>query len=380
MEEERNKLEEEKLNRTEGAANFREPSNSLAPVQSREEYKEDNPFKARNSNKIHVRSTISLKKPGRKLQNEDSQYMAELCCKLRASFLLYISMILLSFLIKKFEYIRPLLNDLRILMTQTNEKATGSFSGDKPNGIFDNNIQSLANIQIYLKNLKEIANSLLSKVEAAQRGPTRPINPDYSDDEDANDPFLRNFRSEPDLTDETKEKLKKQAEVSKAKEEVQRKMDQFMILWMRQIVIYNTHYVLHLALTNSNMTSILDVRPSIIKASNIRYALLSLMNPRLQSIHQVNNFKSMKRVLDNIVTYFFHNFITTPERALISADLQKVRSSQARMPACNVLKFSNFFESTEEFKKFFNFMDLSYYMSNVIELEMSLVRHTAKEY
>ena len=42
--------------------------------------------------------------------------MAELWWKLRTSFLLYVSMILLAYLIKKFEYIRPLLHDMRVML------------------------------------------------------------------------------------------------------------------------------------------------------------------------------------------------------------------------------------------------------------------------
>ena len=60
-------------------------------------------------------------------------------------------------------------------------------------------------------------------------------------------------------------------------------MKVFLIMWLRQIVIYNTHYVLHLAITNSTIASILDLKPSIVKAKSIKYALVSLINPRMHS-------------------------------------------------------------------------------------------------
>lgn len=93
---------------------FREPSNSLRlPHNSSEETKR---FSKTKDNRIQVRSTISMKKPGQNIGNQNTQYMAELCCKLRTSFLLYVSMILLAYLIKKFEYIRPLLHDMRVML------------------------------------------------------------------------------------------------------------------------------------------------------------------------------------------------------------------------------------------------------------------------
>ena len=205
------------------------------------------------------------------------------------------------------------------------------------------------------------------------------LNPEYSDEEDANDPFLRNFRRNNE-DEELKEKRKKMEEYEKSSEELRRKMKQFLTLWLRQIVIYSTHYVLHLSMTNHNMTSLLDVKPSIVKATNIKYALLSLMNPRLQSFHQVNNFKSMKRILDNIVTYFFQNFMTVKERGLVSYDLSKLSMSANRLSVCKNIDFNDFFDSEEEFKKFYEYMDMSYYIANVREYDLSLLKQDNKDY
>lgn len=323
--------EEEKDKIFELAEDARKPSNTVLANTFNNSLRKDSGslIKKSSRSKIQVRSTISIKKPGKALKNENSQYMAELCCKLRASYLLHISMILLSFLIKKFEYIRPLLNDLRNLMTYASEKALGTVKKDDEHCSFTNNLQALANIQIYLKNLKEISNSLLSK--AKKKGDDDKIlNPEYSDEDDANDPFLRNFKTTND-DDELTKKKKVEEERLETAEKLQKKFDEFMILWLRQIVIYNTHYVLHLALANQNMMSTLDVKPSIVKACNIKYALISLINPRLQAFQQVNNFKSMKRVLDNIVSYFFQNFLSLKERGMIVEDLKRVLNNPTKM-------------------------------------------------
>jgi hypothetical protein len=104
------------------------------------------------------------------------------------------------------------------------------------------------------------------------------------------------------------------------------------------------------------------------------------MNPRLQAFKQTNNFKSMKRVLDNIVTYFFQNFLTLKDRGMIGEDLTKIRNNLVKIQSLKHLKFDQFFESNEEFKKFCSFMDMNYYISNVSELELSLVSSSHKDY
>ena len=326
------------------------------------------------SNKIKVRDTVAMKKPGKKLRNEDSQHMAELWCKIRASFLLHISMILLSYLIKKFEFIRPLLYDLRSLLFSGNETATDDMVYIDSQKEADKNRQSLANIQIYLKNLKEIATSLLSKAESKEEKKQKLEDESDSDD----DLFMKNFKKHDSDDDEYKEKKRKEEERIKRNEEQKIRIEEFMIIWLRQVIIYNTHFILNTALANQNMMSILDVRPSIIKATSIKYSLVSLINPRLQALQQVNNFKSMKRVIDNIATYFFQNFISTSERAMITEDLAKVHNNLMKMESLKHLNFKNFFESNQEFKEFCSFMDLNYYISNICELELSLIYHTNK--
>ena len=177
-----------------------------------------------------------------------------------------------------------------------------------------------------------------------------------------------------------KKKEEEEEEENKIQDKLNKKMRVFLIMWLQQIVIYNAHYVLHLAITNSNIASILDLKPSIVKATSIKYALVSLINPRMHSQQQVNNFKSMKRILDNNLTYFFENFLTSKERAYIWEDLSRLRSNGIKMNEMKFLKFNLFFENNDEFKKFYSFMDLNYYIGNVLEWEMSLMKYTNKEY
>ena len=257
-------------------------------------------------------------------------------------------MILLSYLIKKFEFIRPLLNDLRTLLHSGNETATNELYFRDSQKEANEKRQSLANIQIYLKNLKEIATSSLAKAEKKEEKKQK-----LEDDSDSDDDlFMKNFKKHDSDDDEYKEKKRKEEERIKRDEEQKIRIEEFLIIWLRQVIIYNTHFVLNHALTNQNMMDLLDVRPSIIKATSIKYSLVSLINPRLQALQQVNNFKSMKRVIDNIATYFFHNFVSTSERAMVAEDLAKVRNNLVKMESLKHLNFKKFFESNQEFKEF----------------------------
>ena len=182
-----------------------------------------------------------------------------------------------------------------------------------------------------------------------------------------------------------KEELKEQdielaIEKQKQKREMSKKFNVFMILWLRQIVVYNTYFVFHLKLTDSYMDSILDIRPSIVKATSIKYALVSLLNPRMRSAKQLRNINSMRRILDNNLTYFFENFLSWKERALACRDLNNLIINHMKINQLKYLNLQPFFESNKEFKKFYSFMDLDYYIENVWDHEFTLMKHSNKDY
>ena len=93
-------------------------------------------------------------------------------------------MISLSYLIKKLEFIRPLLNDLRTLLHSGNETATNELYFKDSQKEADENRQSLANIQIYLKNLKEIAPFSLAKAESKEKKKQKLEDDDSDSDDD----------------------------------------------------------------------------------------------------------------------------------------------------------------------------------------------------
>ena len=89
-------------------------SHSLIPsfVLSSDNNKSESRNDLNKNGKVSSQSSFSSKQSEVVLKSEDPKLVAEVWCKLRASFLLYSWMILLSFVMKKFEYIRPLLVDI----------------------------------------------------------------------------------------------------------------------------------------------------------------------------------------------------------------------------------------------------------------------------
>ena len=175
---------------------------------------------------------------------------------------------------------------------------------------------SLVRIKLYLKRLKKIA--YLMFIAAKNKKLTKKIS--EVKDTDSDDQFYHKIKKE-----EKKEEIKFIEEEQKQRDEMKRKTNVFMILWLRQIVIYNTYYVFHQKLTDLYIDSILDIRPSIVKATSIKYALISLLNPRLRSAKQLQNLNNMRRILDNNLTYFFENFLSCNERSLICKDFHDLK-------------------------------------------------------
>lgn len=51
-----------------------------------------------------------------------------------------------------------------------------------------------------------------------------------------------------------------------------------------------------------------------------------IMNPNLISGEMVGNFKSSNRVIENVITYYFENFLSAYERSIVSKELSHLKS------------------------------------------------------
>lgn len=45
-----------------------------------------------------------------------------------------------------------------------------------------------------------------------------------------------------------------------------------------------------------------------------------IMNPSLISSDMINNFKSLNRIIENVITYYFENFLSAQERSIVSKE------------------------------------------------------------
>jgi len=61
---------------------------------------------------------------------------------------------------------------------------------------------------------------------------------------------------------------------------------------------------------NSQIRELIDLRPSIIETRPFNEAVEIIMNPRLTSGELLKKFGNMHRILENVCTYFFENFLS----------------------------------------------------------------------
>lgn len=75
----------------------------------------------------------------------------------------------------------------------------------------------------------------------------------------------------------------------------------------------------------TQIRSLIDLRPSIIKTRPWTEAIEIIMNPRLISGDMLKKFNNMHRILENVTTYCFENFLNLQEREIIVNDLKKIQ-------------------------------------------------------
>lgn len=77
---------------------------------------------------------------------------------------------------------------------------------------------------------------------------------------------------------------------------------------------------MRLSYENSDITSLIDLRPSLINTLPINIAVEHILNPRISSTELMKKFLNMDRILENVTTYFFENFLNLAERTIISTE------------------------------------------------------------
>jgi hypothetical protein len=110
-------------------------------------------------------------------------------------------MILLSYSIKRYEFIRSLLQDLRNVLIFGNEQAIAE-PEERILNIGEEVKDSLVNIQIYLKLFKEMTMTSLNNFKPEAKD----VLDEIEDKIEFDDPFMRNFK-ESEKEEEAKRKL-----------------------------------------------------------------------------------------------------------------------------------------------------------------------------
>ena len=118
----------------------------------------------------------------------------------------------------------------------------------------------------------------------------------------------------------------------------------------------------------------IDIRPSIISSNSIPEALVALINPRLSSNLVVNNFKSMKRVIENVTIYYCDMFLNISDRGVMTRDLEQMRKGHVNK--MDVLDTKRFFNSPKAVVKYCKYMNLQYYVDNTSKHELARASHT----
>ena len=102
---------------------------------------------------------------------------------------------------------------------------------------------------------------------------------------------------------------------------------------------YNTSFVMQTSLEKSQLQALIDVRPSIVGSRGFPEVIQAIMNPRLKSAETMKKLANMHRILENVTTYYFENFLNIQERSILSEDLQLVVDKKFQLAQ---LKFVNF--------------------------------------
>ncbi len=71
----------------------------------------------------------------------------------------------------------------------------------------------------------------------------------------------------------------------------------------------------------------IDLRPSLIESLPMNIAVEHILNPRLSSTELLKRFVNMDRVLENVTTYYFENFLNLAERSTISNELITIQQN-----------------------------------------------------
>jgi hypothetical protein len=105
-----------------------------------------------------------------------------------------------------------------------------------------------------------------------------------------------------------------------------------------------------------------------------------IINPRLSSNDLLKRFVSMDRMLENVTTYYFENFLNINSRSFISYELQAVQTNKYDPTFAKYLELIKYFGSGRRFADFANYLDLGTFIKHLKDHDLSLICHTFHDY
>ena len=93
----------------------------------------------------------------------------------------------------------------------------------------------------------------------------------------------------------------------------------------------------------------------------------------------MKRFVNQDRILENVTTYYFENFLNLHERATISLDLQQLYANKYEMHN-DMGNISYLFGSEKRFAEYADFIELKSFIKHLRDHELSLVYHRNHDY
>eukprot|EP00347_Sterkiella_histriomuscorum_P004436 403360465 len=261
--------------------------------------------------------------------------------KIRTTLIIYISLVQLCFISKKFGMVKSLLYDIRTILSK--KITEGNFNSQE------------INLQKLKTKIQKFKYQLLKNDQ------------DHSQQEDLQYQQVGAAFDKP--TKEQEEQLKQK-----------NKVNQFILLWLRFIISHNMFQLVDYQFEKSQIRSLIDLRPSIIKTRPLNEAIEIILNPRLMSGEMLKKFNNMHRILENVTTYYFENLLNLQEREIIVNELKKIQGSKFEQIETENLDLSKLFNNETKFSQFAQYFDLGGFIKHLRDHELSLIYHTNNDY
>ena len=88
------------------------------------------------------------------------------------------------------------------------------------------------------------------------------------------------------------------------------------------------------------------------------------MNPSLISSDMINNFKSLNRIIENVITYYFENFLSAQERSIVSKEFSQLKHENCRFDNLKYMNLKKYFMNEKRFIAFSKSMGLDKFIEN----------------